>query len=673
MPRRRPGTVVRRASHERAAASQPAPAPGGFVPPWLLGVAIVGAGCVAHVVWGQDVQVATTVASALTLITVGLCVLTWQYATPRRRLTPRQKLVRLHATGTVAVSGGQALALLAYGFTRGTLTAVGMISFTVAVSWNIPRFQAIRDVGLTDHTDDGTAAALGLEGASARLVHEDDDKVITVVQPALGQSHRDIQRIAEPLATATHAPVGGVRVTVNPKDAGKITVTRMKRDVLEGVHSLPDLSHTVGLSLADAPILIGPREDNEVADFWFPGEGTRAASHLLIMGVSGSGKGETYRAMTVQAMVRCDTLSWLVDIAKPWQTARSIDGGLDLLATNLPEAAAVMTGLRRLITYRSKKLGEAGYDQWEKGCPSPAVVVNLEEAAAIFAADGEWVDDFTRICEQARSVGVFLVVSMQRASADNMPTSVRYNLGAGMCFGVRASVDATMCLSPETIDAGASPTWSNRNVGVCYLEAPGVDPEDWSMKVKGYLASADHLEALVDAGRAVRCPGLPADEAAVMGDIYTRLHRDHTSTKEVAVPDDNVPDTPDEEDDMDEGPPPTHPEDVDIDPTKPIPPFNPAEDDPNGMRFATRTYDPRQMTLDEERREFANMLQDLAGEGVTLVDYKILMERWPYRSQPTINRRMRELEDAGQVRRVSTRKFQAAKWQIVALVTSVSA
>jgi DNA-binding HxlR family transcriptional regulator len=58
---------------------------------------------------------------------------------------------------------------------------------------------------------------------------------------------------------------------------------------------------------------------------------------------------------------------------------------------------------------------------------------------------------------------------------------------------------------------------------------------------------------------------------------------------------------------------------------------------------------------------------------VTLVDYKILMERWPYRSQPTINRRMRELEDAGQVRRVSTKRFAAAKWQIVALVTSVSA
>jgi len=292
----------------------------------------------------------------------------------------------------------------------------------------------------------------------------------------------------------------------------------------------------------------------------------------------------------------------------------------------------------------------------------------IEEAAELFAADEQWVEHLPRLAEQCRSVGVFLVYSIQRAHSANMDTNVRAQLGAGWCFGVDGGRDAEFCLSPITLAAGADPSWGNKRVGYSYLEAPGIDEQDWSQKMRGYLAKHEQLVETVASAADIRCPGLPPDEAAFWGDIYTRLHTIQPNPSEALVPIEDLAD----EDGYDDTIVPVDPELKDeIDPSEPILPYDPARDGPD-IEFPELEFDPKELTAEEVRDEFDRMLRKLAEEGITTVNTVLLMERWPYRKRPWISKQMKRLEKAGQVERYQERPFAEAEWRLVALVSAAS-
>jgi DNA segregation ATPase FtsK/SpoIIIE-like protein len=99
----------------------------------------------------------------------------------------------------------------------------------------------------------------------------------------------------------------------------------------------------------------------------------------------------------------------------------------------------------------------------------------MEEAAKLLRDLGD--DVFTGIAQEARSAGVSLVVSMQRASGYQLSTDTRASLPAAMCFGVRGD-DAGFALPEEVLDAGANPAaWGNKRKGYVYLVSAGVDED----------------------------------------------------------------------------------------------------------------------------------------------------------------------------------------------------
>jgi hypothetical protein len=99
----------------------------------------------------------------------------------------------------------------------------------------------------------------------------------------------------------------------------------------------------------------------------------------------------------------------------------------------------------------------------------------MEEAAKLLRDLGD--DVFTGIAQEARSAGVSLGVSMQRASGYQLSTDTRASLPAAMCFGVRGD-DAGFALPEEVLDAGANPAaWGNKRKGYVYLVSAGVDED----------------------------------------------------------------------------------------------------------------------------------------------------------------------------------------------------
>jgi DNA segregation ATPase FtsK/SpoIIIE-like protein len=105
----------------------------------------------------------------------------------------------------------------------------------------------------------------------------------------------------------------------------------------------------------------------------------------------------------------------------------------------------------------------------------PYLVAWMEEAAKLLRDLGD--DVFTGIAQEARSAGVSLVVSMQRASGYQLSTDTRASLPAAMCFGVRGD-DAGFALPEEVLDSGANPAaWGNKRKGYVYLVSAGVDED----------------------------------------------------------------------------------------------------------------------------------------------------------------------------------------------------
>ncbi|MEU8853048.1 sporulation protein SsgA, partial [Streptomyces sp. NPDC048564] len=110
------------------------------------------------------------------------------------------------------------------------------------------------------------------------------------------------------------------------------------------------------------------------------------------------------------------------------------------------------------------------------GCPGLQYLLAwFEEAAKLLRELGD--DVFTGIAQEARSAGVSLVVSMQRASGYQLSTDTRASLPAAMCFGVKGD-DAGFALPEEVLDAGANPAaWGNKRKGYVYLVSAGVDED----------------------------------------------------------------------------------------------------------------------------------------------------------------------------------------------------
>ncbi|MFP8886819.1 hypothetical protein [Streptomyces mangrovi] len=512
-----------------------------YLAPWA-GAAVLppALGGAAHAMWNDSVLEAGLACGAMGLAGVALSAVTWKTASGTNGF---RKFRRAQATASVAAGMGWLTCATAAGpLAPGVLDTWLFGGALFAASWNIR--QVLRNaVDETEPVEEKggmgkLAEAVGLEKFQLRRVKNTGKGVVTadLAVPA-SKTVEDAQAAAPRIAAALNLPPNGVTITRNGEDAGLAHAQFRVADLLkDGVRY--EMPREYGL-LPTEPIPVGLYADgDEVLINPFAQD---ILQHLMVMGVTGAGKSEFARTVLSHLMTRRKLSIWLVDLAKGRQTVGHIASGLDWFVQDPREAKLLVRCLPAVISARGSALADEGLDQWTPKSKLNAMVVWLEEAADV--ADFE---ELEKIARAARSVGIWLVVSLQRATWGNLSTDVRANLQASACFGVDDAGDAGFCLPDKVTEAGAIPDWGSDRPGYAYATGMGIPAGKWTTEWRGAYTGEikDLLAAVVEKAARFRDP-LDEVSARAAGAAYAqRTHQGSNRTTPGAVPLAAVPDRP---------------------------------------------------------------------------------------------------------------------------------
>ncbi|MFH9959703.1 hypothetical protein ACH4OX_36620, partial [Streptomyces roseolus] len=232
--------------------------------------------------------------------------------------------------------------------------------------------------------------------------------------------------------------------------------------------------------------------------------------------VTGAGKSEFARTVFVHLATRAKVALHVIDLAKGAQTVGHIRDGIDWLIQDPREAKRYVKALPAAIRARGDVLSAEGLDRWTPKSSLSAVVVWIEEAA-----DVAEFDELQEIARKARSVGIWLIISLQRATWTNISTDIRANLQAAACFGVDQPGDASFALPDSVTQAGAVPAWGSSRPGYAIATGMGIPQERWTTEVRSSLTDRSVLAALVAASAPYRDP-LDETTATALGQAYAQ-------------------------------------------------------------------------------------------------------------------------------------------------------
>lgn len=481
--------------------------------PWLTAAAVFGAACAAHLLW-RDSGTVVWVAVALTLGTCALTQLAWHHSAKRR--LP----VRVNIAGNVfAAFGWLTVATITGPWTRPTVDVFLIGGGFLALTWNLRQASSAGE-----GEDDGdvlgrlfnrNAGVVGLAGAKARTTELTGVGAKLQVQLPAGEvTQRDVVAKQELIASLLGTAPNGVRITPDAGNSRAVEVAVQAVDVLKDPTPWPG-PVSARKSIADAPILTGVYEDGLPVELkLYQPDGMR---HLLIQGMNGSGKSVFARNVLADLFTRSDVVVWAIDVVKGRQTLGWAEPGLDWFATTTTQAAAMFDALLKAIPARGNYLAglPEPLDNWQPGCGIPALVVLIEEAPTVINNGKRFVD----AAQQARSVGIVLLTSVQRASWSSMPTDARAQFANAICFGVQDVDDASFVIE-DLVDRGADPSqWKNEKPGYAYLSAGGIAKDRQVMPLRTYAIEREELDA-VAGYRAANPVALDEDTAAAAGKQY---------------------------------------------------------------------------------------------------------------------------------------------------------
>lgn len=363
--------------------------------------------------------------------------------------------------------------------------------------------------------------ATELNGARMRVLGEPMPwRIRTEVKLVRGvQIPKQLLDRREHLASQNGLPLSSVSIRPDRRDHSRAFADFILEDVLADVRHWPG-PQAIGRSIADAPVRYGVYEDRVYAESWETavtadmakrlGIPERNLSHIISEGMTGSGKSTVIRIVIADGATRLDVEDWAVDPVKKYQTLGCVAGALGWFAADMAESKALVKFLaNRVIPARANYLGMHGYDNWEPGCGLPFLRVTVEEGNVI-ADELDHLDD---VLNSARSAGVKIRGSFQRAHHAVLDTNVRAAFGESLSFGVKDSAD-TFVLPDDLRDAGADPSqWADRQPGMHYRSASGIPLDRQVMGVRSFTVDQAYCREIVnehaphrDAWIAGNCP-----------------------------------------------------------------------------------------------------------------------------------------------------------------------
>ncbi|MFJ3787006.1 FtsK/SpoIIIE domain-containing protein [Streptomyces sp. NPDC090093] len=493
-----------------------------YLPPWIAAGALPpAAGAAVNAMWGDQAMSAGLASAGIALGGAALSAVTWKTAGANTKF---RKFRRAQATATVAASMGWLTCAVSAGpFGRPMLDLWLMGGALLAASWNARQIMAGHgaDPEAEETNGGGTLAkltsAIGWEKVAVKDAKgTGKGSVKAAIEVAPSSTIAAVQSTAATVAAALQVPPSGVIVTPDPENAARGTVSIRVADLLkDGVaYMLPE---SFGL-MPTEPIPLGMYADGEL--WWIDPFSAAILQHVLVMGVTGAGKSELLRTLLTHLATRRKMSVVLVDLAKGRQTVGHIAESIDWFIQDAKEAKRMLKSLPAAIKARGDVLASEGLDQWTPASSLNAMLVWIEEAADV--AD---FDELEETARKARSVGIWLGISLQRATWTNLSTDIRANLQGAICMGVDKPGDASFCLPDSVTDAGAIPAWGSDRPGYGYATGMGIPQERWTMEARSSLTDRDVLSALVAAAAPYRDP-LDAVTAGALGQAYAqRTHK----------------------------------------------------------------------------------------------------------------------------------------------------
>jgi hypothetical protein len=482
--RKSPAAAVER--HGRSITERAIHATAPYTPPWFLMGGALPVANLLHEQFGASPW--TTV--LMTLGDVTLTAVTWESASKRALKT------RVHSTVSTMFGTGWLTATAITGMTHPELNLWLLGGGVLAASWNIRR--ATRNTGSEgEGGDGGLFEKVKLAGIKIRHSKVEPNKVTARLQLPGGElTAEDVQRSKGKIASALSVPANGVRIAENPDHADQVEMTVVPNDILKAGHSYQGPS-APGTTMVE-PLVFGIYEDTIEAMIYAAADprGDRNLAHLIIMGMAGSGKSEGGRSLLAEIATRRECAVWAIDVVKREQAIGCARKLFDWFATSRTQAEAMMDCLPEVISARTDFLASRGLDNWVPGCGLSFLVVWIEEAPSVIRDS----DAFTDLVATARSAGVWVVASLQRASHTNMPTDARANMGNTLCFGVRDLTDAGFALPEEVLEAGADPSkWKALKPGYSYVTGPGIPEARFTTPLRTPRFPAPLLTQVIDA------------------------------------------------------------------------------------------------------------------------------------------------------------------------------
>lgn len=484
-----------------------------LAPPWATMAGSFPAAVAVHERFGASPW--TTV--LLTLSDVALTGVTWQYSSKRSAIT------RLHSTLTTCATTGWLTASAITGMSLPMQNVYLIGGAFLSLTWNI-RYLT-RNTGRGEgegHGDGGLFEKVGLARTLVRHAEVKANKVTASLQLPPGEKTADdAVKARGNLASALSLPANGVRVSADRDHHDRVNVTFVPVDALRNspVYTGPSAP---GGTMRE-PLHIGIYEDGVIAAILAAAANPRLGinlSHMLVVGTSGSGKSATARDIIAEIGTRREASIWAIDVVKRRQTLGCAEQVFDWFATDRNEAYAMIDCLPEVIAARTDYLASRNMDNWEPGCGLNHLTVWIEEFAPVLRD----LETFTDVTAAARSAGVWIVLSGQRVTFDNLPTSVRNNINDTLCLGVRDDAEALYALGSEMVAAGANPAaWTNQSPGMAYLKGAGIDKERQLVPLRAhgepFITDASQLTAVLTQYAHLRDP-LDAVTAMAAGSAY---------------------------------------------------------------------------------------------------------------------------------------------------------
>ncbi|MEU2346967.1 FtsK/SpoIIIE domain-containing protein [Streptomyces sp. NPDC013082] len=501
-----------------------------YAAPWISAAALPPvAGLATNQMWGGAPLSAGLASAALAVGGAGLTAVTWK-TTPAGSTFGEFR--RVQATASVAAGMGWLTCATAAGpFGHPMLDAWLIGGGLFAASWNVRQLLRNGASGDVEETNSGglgaLAEAIGWEKVRVKGAKGSGKGTVqAALQVEPGSTVEAVQSTTAKVAAALQVPPSGVVVTQDPENGARGTISLRVADLLKD--GVPFAAPAALGMMPTHPIPVGLYADGEV---WLLDPfSAPILQHVLVMGVTGAGKSEFLRSLVAHLATRQKMTVFLVDLAKGRQTVGHIADGIDWLIQDAKEAKRMLRSLPAAIKARGDVLADEGLDQWTPASSLNAMLVWIEEAADV--AD---FDELEEIARKARSVGIWLGISLQRATWTNVSTDVRANLQGSVCFGVDQPGDAGFCLPDSVTEAGAVPAWGSARPGYAFATGMGIPDHRWTTEVRSGLTDRQELADLVAAGTPYRDP-LDEPTATALGQAYAQRTHKGTNRLTPGVP-----------------------------------------------------------------------------------------------------------------------------------------